>query len=133
MNTLVNLISCLILDIWFVWGFFLLQNDFKTDLNNSLHNIVSLNQIYLSNEVCFIRTFITLFEHSGVKDQKAIFLLSCSQNHDYFSEVKQCFFKFPVLDVSSIDESSPLCWNSEYKNCPSLWKLLKGVLYFFYR
>lgn len=51
----------------------------------------------------------------------------------FFSEVKQCFFKFPVLDVSSIDESSLLCWNSEYKNCPSLWKLLKGMLYFFHR
>lgn len=51
----------------------------------------------------------------------------------FFTEVKQCFFKFPVLDVSSVDESSLLCWNSEYKNGPSLWKLLKGMLYCFYR
>lgn len=99
-------------------GFFLLQDDFEADLNNPLHNIVSLDQIYLSNEVYFIRTFITLFEHSGVKDQKAIFLLSCSQNRDFFSEVKQCFFKFPVLDVSSIDESSLLCWNSNTRIVP---------------
>lgn len=57
-------------------------------MDTPLHNTVSLSQIYLSNKVCFIRTFITLFEHGGVKDQKAIFLLSFSQKYDFFFLVR---------------------------------------------